>query len=158
MISRYVPSLRVVLIVLMAGTVLAQVLLPMLAEELGGPYEETAHLVVPYSVAGILVIVGAQVALVMIWRLLTLIDNSTIFTVRALRWVDVIIGCGAAAALLSAGVPFHLLFVVGVGGPGEFLFFAASVVGGVAFVLLMAAMRDLLKTAIADRSELETVI
>lgn len=155
---RYVPSLRAVLIVLMAGTVLTQVLVPMLAQDLGGPYEETAHLVLPYSVGGVLVIVCAQVALVMIWRLLSLVDTDTIFTVRAVRWVDAIIVCGVTAAVLTAAVAFHLLVIVGVGGPAFLFLLAASVVGGAAFALLMAHMRDLLRAAITQRSELDQVI
>ena len=158
MITKFVPSLRAVLVALLVGTVLFQVLLPVLAEEIGGQYDETAHLVVPYSVAGILAIVCAQVILIMIWRLLSLVTDDTIFTAPALRWVDIIIASGAAAALLAAGVPAHLLFVVGVGGPGEFLLLVTSILGGLAFVLLMAVMRDLLRAAITHRSELDEVI
>lgn len=142
----------------MAGSVLSQALLPLLAQDLGGPYEETARLVAPYSVVGILVIVCAQVALVVIWRLLSLVANNTIFTVRALRCVDTIIACGVAAALLPAAVTFHLLVIVGVGGPGVLFLLAASVAGGAAFVLLMATMRNLLRAAITHQSELDEVI
>ena len=153
-----VPSLRIVLVALFVGSVLTQVLLPQMSHELGGQFEETAHLVVPYAVVGILAVACAQIALIMIWKLLGLVASNTIFTVQSLRWVNVIIGCGVAAALLVVSVPVHLLFVVGVGGPGELFFLVGSVVGGIAFVLLMSVMRDLLRTAIADRSELEEVI
>lgn len=156
--SQYVPSLRAVLIVLMAGTLLSQALLPGLAHELGGPYEETAHLVVPYAVVGIVVIACVQVALVMVWRLLSLIADDTIFTERALPWVDAITVCGAAAASLTAAVAFHLLVIIGVGGPAFLFLLAASVVGGVAFLLLMAHMRNLLRAAITQRVELDQVI
>ena len=158
MITRYVPSLRAVLIVLLIGTVLSQLLLPALANELGGQYEETAHLVVPYAVVGILAIACAQIALIMIWRLLGLVASNTIFTVQSLRWVNAIVACGVAAALLVASVPVHLLFFVRVGGPDVLVVLAGAVVGGLAFVLLMAVMRDLLQAATADRSELDEVI
>lgn len=112
----------------------------------------------PDFTPGILAIVCAQIALLMIWRLLGLVASGTIFTVQSLRWVNVIVACGVAAALLVASVPVHLLFLVGVGGPGVFFVLVGAVVGGLAFVLLMAVMRDLLQAAIADRRELDEVI
>ena len=82
--------LRVALVVLLLGTVLAQVLVPVYASEVGTRFPEVAYLVVPYSVAAILFIGCGQVALLVVWRLLSLVDGGVIFTRRALRWVDVI--------------------------------------------------------------------
>lgn len=150
--------LRVALVVLLLGTVLAQVLLPVFASEEGRIFPEVAYLVVPYSVAGILFIACVQVALLVVWRLLSLVDGAVIFTRRALRWVDVITACAAVATVLSAGVLIHLLFFVGIGGPSVVLGLPASLAGGLAFVLLMVVMRGLLESAIADRTELDEVI
>ena len=150
--------LRVALVVLLLGTALAQAYLPVTAYESGRRYPELAYLIVPYAVAGILSIGCVQVALLMIWRLLSLVSGGVIFTRRALRWVDVITACGAVGTVLSAGPMIHLLFVVGVGGPGVVLGLAACLVGGLAFVLLMVVMRGLLELAIADRTELDEVI
>ena len=150
--------LRVVLVVLLLGTVLAQLYLPVVAFESGRRYPELAYLVVPYSAAGILAIACVQVALLVIWRLLSLVSGGVIFTRRALRWVDAITACGAVGTVLSTGPMIHLLFVVGVGGPGVVLGLAACLVGGLAFVLLMVVMRGLLESAIADRTELDEVI
>ena len=58
--------LRVALIVLLLGTVLAQVLVPVYASQVGTTHPEVAHLVVPYSAAGILVIACGQVALLVV--------------------------------------------------------------------------------------------
>ena len=108
--------------------------------------------------AAILFIACGQVALLVVWRLLSLVDGGVIFTRRALRWVDVITACGVVATVLSAGVLIHMLaFVPGGGGP-MILYLAACVVGGLAFVLLMVVMRGLLESAIADRTELDEVI
>jgi hypothetical protein len=149
--------LRVALVVLLLGAVLAQVLLPVFASDEGGIYPELAYLVVPYSVAYILAIACAQVALLVVWRLLSMVNGGVIFTSRALRWVDVIAACAAVATVLSAGPMIHLLFFIGVGGP-LILWLAACVAGGLAFVLLMVVMRGLLESAIADRAELDAVI
>lgn len=150
--------LRVALVVLLLGSVLAQVLLPVFGSEEGRIFPELAYLVVPYSVAGILAIACGQLALLAVWRLLSLVNSGVIFTRRALGWVDVITACAAVATILSAGVLIHLLFFVRVGGPGVLLGLAATLAGGLAFVLLMIVMRGLLQSAIADRSELDEVI
>jgi Protein of unknown function (DUF2975) len=149
--------LRVALLVLLLGSVLGQVAVPMFASEAARTFPEVAYLVVPYSVAGILVIACGQVALLVVWRLLSMIRGGVIFTHRALRWVDVIIVCGAVATVLNAGVWMHLLAVHG-GGPGIILWLTASLASGVAFVLLMIVMRGLLELAIVDRTELDEVI
>ena len=150
--------LRVALVVLLLGSVLAQVLVPVFASEAGRIFPEVAYLVVPYSVAGILFIGCGQVALLVVWRLLSMVNGGVIFTRRALRWVDVITACAAVATVLSAGVMIHLLgFVPGGGGPIIYLL-AACLAGGLAFVLLMVVMRGLLESAIADRTELDEVI
>lgn len=149
--------LRVALVVLLLGTVLGQVLVPLLAAQAAKTFPEVEYLVVPYSVAGILVIACGQIVLLVIWRLLSMVGRGVIFTRRAVPWVDVITVCGAVATVLSAGVMTHLLVVHG-GGPGIILGLATSIAVGVTFVLLMIVMRGLLGLAIADRSELDEVI
>jgi hypothetical protein len=152
-----IQLLRVALVVLLLGSVLAQVLLPVFASQEGLIFPEVAYLVVPYSMAAILFIGCGQVGLLVVWRLLSLVNGGVIFTRRALRWVDVITACGVVATVLSAGVMIHLLAVVGVHIP-RILWLAACVAGGLAFVLLMVVMRGLLESAIADRTELDEVI
>jgi uncharacterized membrane protein len=76
--------LRVALVFPLLGTVLVQIGLPMLASEEGRIFPEVAYLVVPYSVAAILFIGCGQVALLAVWRLLSMVDGGVIFTRRAL--------------------------------------------------------------------------
>ncbi len=153
-----VRLLRVALVVLLLGSVLAQVLVPLFGSMEEGIFPVLAYLVVPYSAAGILVIACGQVTLLVVWRLLSLIEGGVIFTRRALRWVDVITGCGALATLLSVGVLLHLIAVVGAHNATLVLGLIAALAGGSAFVLLMVVMRGLLEWAIADRTELDAVI
>ena len=150
--------LRVLLAVLLLGSVLAQVLVPVFASETGTRFPEVAYLVVPYSVGAILFIGCGQVALLAVWRLVSLVDTGVIFTRRAMRWVNVITACGTLATVLSLGVLIHMLaFVPGGGGPMIY-YLAGALAAGLAFVLLMVVMRGLLLSAIADRSELDEVI
>ncbi len=153
-----VRLLRVALLVLLLGSVLAQVLVPAFGNAEEAVFPELAYLVVPYSVAGILVIACGQVTLLVVWRLLSLIESGAIFTRRALRWVDVITACGAVATVLSAGALLHLIAVVGAHNATLTLMLAGVLAGGLAFVLLMVVMRGLLESAIADRTELDAVV
>ena len=150
--------LRVALVLLLLGTAIAQVLLPALASGVGTRFPEVAYLVVPYSGAAILFIGCGQVALLVIWRLLSLVGGGVIFTRRAVLWVDVITACGAVATILSVAVLVHMLaFVPGGGGPTIY-YLAASITAGLAFVLAMVVMRGLLRSAIADRTDLDETI
>lgn len=149
--------LRVALVVLLLGSVLVQVFVPLYASQVGTTHPEVAYLVVPYSVAAILFIGCGQLALLVVWRLLSLVDGGVIFTRRAVRWVDVITACAAVATALSAGVLIHMLGFVRGGGPMIY-YLVACVAAGLAFVLLVIVMRGLLVSAIADRTELDEVI
>ncbi|HEY5628718.1 MAG TPA: DUF2975 domain-containing protein [Candidatus Limnocylindrales bacterium] len=150
--------LRVALIVILLASVLAQVLVPVYASEVGARFPEVAHLVVPYSVAAILFIGCGQAALLAIWQLLSFVDGGVIFTRRAVRWVDVIVTCGAVATILTAVVLVHMLGFVPSGGGPMVYYLGACIAAGLAFVLLMVVMRGLLLAAVADRAELDAVI
>ena len=149
--------LRVGLVVLLLGSVVGQLLVPVSATRVARTFPEVEYLVGPYSVAGVLAIVCAQVALFALWRLLSMITGGAIFTRQAMGSVDLIIACGASATVLSAGVMIHLLATHG-GGPGIILLLAITLFCGVSFLLLMAVMRGLLEAAITDRTELAEVI
>lgn len=147
-----------VLVILFLGVLLAQVLTPMVAAEAGRQFPEVAHLVVPYSVAAIVALVFVQVAIVAVARLAGLSAGGRVFAPRSLRWVDVVIGCAVAVAVLSAGVWVHLVLIEATGGPGAMLAILFATVGAAGVALLMVVMRGLLAAAIADRAELAQVI
>ena len=148
---------RVALGVLLLGTLLAQVLVPQLAAELGGSQEEVAHLVVPYSAAALVAIACVQGALVAVWRLLALAGRDEIFTGVSLRWADGFTVLAAAATLVAAGPMLHLLGVVGVGGPGVALALGACVACGATLVLVARVARQVLERAVAYRRALDTL-
>ncbi len=151
--------LQLAIVALLLGSVLVQVVVPMYASRYAERVPEVAHLVFPYSVAAILFIGCAQVKLLALWQLLSLVKAEVIFTRRALRWVDVIIIAGSVATLLTAGILCQMLFFFIPGGAGPVLVYLAAVIAaGVVFVLLMIVMRHLLVAATADRSELDAVI
>ena len=150
--------LRVALVVILLATVLAQIVVPVIASQVGTTFPEVSQLVAPYSVAAILFIGCGQVTLLVVWRLLSFVDGGVMFTRSAVRWVDVIAACAAVATVLSVGILIHMLGSVPGGGGPMVYYLAASIAAGLTFVLLMLVMRGLLVSAIANRTELDEVI
>jgi len=150
-----VTALRVLIVLGIAGSVFVQVVMgPLLAVDLE---DEPAGVRWPVVVILLLGIVVAQVVMVCVWRLLTLVRQGTVFSAQAFRFVDIVIGAVAAGSAL-----FFALGVVLAPGedvaPGVALLVggAGGLVGGVA--LLVLVLRALLAQAIELRSELDVVI
>ncbi len=157
-----VNALRVVLALGLIGSVGVQALMvPLLFSDLDDAPTRVRIPVVVIAVLGILTI---QVAMVCVWRLLTLVRRDTVFSHASFRHVDTIIGAAAAAAVLAftlgavlapgeAVAPGIVLLVGGVGG----------LITGVA--LLVFVLRMLLAQAVDRdaearglRAELDEVI
>ena len=94
-----VRALRAVLAVVLTGTVFIQALM-VWALVSGSDQEDVSLPLTPLRVITILGIGTAQVALVCVWRLVTMVRRGTVFSHAAFRYVDVIIGAIAAAALV----------------------------------------------------------
>ena len=150
--------LRIILVVVLLGTLLVQVLLVFQANATGQQYPEVEYLVVPYAAASVGAVALMQIALCAVWRLLSMVAGAGVFTAPALKWVNVVITCAAAISALSLLVFVHWIVIAQIGGPGMFLLLGACVVLGSALTLFLIVMRDLLRTAINDRSELAQVI
>ncbi|NAZ83295.1 DUF2975 domain-containing protein [Kineococcus sp. R8] len=149
--------LRVVLAAVLLGSLALQTLLvPLLARDLAGAGPEVAALRTPVVVIVVLGIATVEVCAVSVWRLLTMVRRGTVFSPAAFRWVDVVIGAIAAAALLtwSLGVvlapgeavaPGVVLLVGGVG----------LLIAGIALIVLVQRM--LLVQAVARDTEASTL-
>ncbi|WP_062317815.1 DUF2975 domain-containing protein [Demequina maris] len=156
--SAVINGLRALLVLVLVGSVLGQVLVVLIAQANGAEDPWFVGLEVPYSIAGIATIACFQAAVVSIWALLTMVATGRIYSRRALRWVAVIIWCGAIATGIVVATAANTWVVVGSHAPGVALGLVGSLVAGSTFVLLMIVMRGLLATAIADRAELAEVI
>ena len=148
-----VLALRIVLAALLAGSLFVQaVMVPLLAidlEELGPDF---AQVRTPLIVITLLGIVTVQVILVCVWRLLTMVRRGTVFSHGAFRYVDVVFGAAAAAAVLTFGIAVTLAPGEAV-APGVVLLIcgAAAMVAGVALIVLV--LRMLLAQAVARDAE-----
>jgi len=94
-----VHALRAVLAMVLTGTVLIQVLMAWTL--ISGNDPEDGSL--PLTALRLITILGMatiQVALVCVWRLVTMVRRGTVFSDAAFRYVDVMIGAIVAAALL----------------------------------------------------------
>ncbi|MEW2249188.1 DUF2975 domain-containing protein [Streptomyces sp. NPDC006975] len=92
-----VRALRAVLAVVLAGTVLVQVLM---VWALATDPEDGSLPLTAFRVITMLGMGTAQVAVVCVWRLVAMVRRGTVFSDAAFRYVDGVIGAITAAALL----------------------------------------------------------
>lgn len=160
-----VLALRVVIVGVFAGLVAIQVIpLPALWRDV--PEEAPGMLPLRWALLliGMAMVLCVQVALVCVWRLLTMTRKDTVFSTAAFRWVDVVIG----AAVVEAGLWALLAVLL---APGEAvppgIVLIVTTVGAAAFGigLVVLVMRMLLAKAVALdstattlRAELDEVI
>ena len=142
-----VQTLRVVLAAVLTGTVLIQVL--MVWTLISGNDPEDGSL--PLTALRVITILGMlsiQVALVCVWRLVTMVRRGTVFSDAAFRYVDVVIGAIVAAAL----VWFTVTAINAPGqrdDPGVTLIMGGIGVAILGVALIVLVLRMLLAQAVA---------
>ncbi|MEU9994398.1 DUF2975 domain-containing protein [Streptomyces sp. NPDC050848] len=156
-------ALRAVLAVVLAGSVLVQALMVWTLIS-GNDPEDGSLPLTPLRVFTILGLVSAQVALVCVWRLVTMVRRGTVFSHTAFRYVDVVIGAIVAAALVwfavtalnAPGQRDDPGVTVIMGGIGLAILGVALIVLVLRTLLAQAVARDVEATAM--RAELDEVI
>lgn len=148
-------ALRVVLALVMAGSLFVQVwMVPLLSidiAEAGAP----AEVRIPFLVIVVLGILTVQVSAVCVWRLLTMVRRGTVFSHGAFRYVDIIFGALAVASVLVFGLA--VMLAPGDVAPGVVLLIcgASLMLAGVA--LLVLVLRALLAQAVAVDAEAQNL-
>ncbi len=156
-LDRVVVPLRIVLVLAFGAAVLAQVMMvPGTLADMADNNPERAHLRWPLLVVWEFWLVCAEVVIVCIWKLLTMVRHDRIFSERAFTWVDAIVVAIAAAWMVLLGVSVY--YTVHATDPGLPLFLAILLVAGALFGLLMVVMRALLRQATALRADLDGVV
>jgi hypothetical protein len=94
-----VRALRAVLVVVFGGTVLIQagILWTLVS---GSDPEDGSSRLAAMRVITVVGMLAVQVALVCVWRLVTMVRRGTVFSDAAFRYVDGVIGAIVAAALV----------------------------------------------------------
>ncbi|MGX1131325.1 hypothetical protein RKD49_003515 [Streptomyces glaucescens] len=143
-----VLALRAVLVALLGGALFVQVVMvPLLAADL-----RDFGLRVPLIVIVLLGLVTAEVVLVCVWRLVTMVRRGTVFSHGAFRYVHVVIGAMAAAALLV----FALGVVLAPGeavAPGVVLLIGGVGLAVLGVALIVLVLRMLLAQAVDRDAE-----
>jgi hypothetical protein len=144
-----VGALRAVLVVVLAGTVFVQA---SMTWALATDPEDGSIPLTPLRLITILGMVTVQVALVCVWRLVTMARRGTVFSNSAFRYVDGVIGAIVAAALLWFAV-------TALNAPGQRDDPGATVImGGIGvailgIALIVLVLRTLLVQAVARDGE-----
>ncbi|MEV4948930.1 DUF2975 domain-containing protein [Streptomyces sp. NPDC053755] len=160
-----VLALRAVLVALLAGSVFVQaVMVPLLAADMEGLKPEYAYLRTPLLVIIVLGFVTAEVVLLCVWRLVTMVRRGTVFSPAAFRYVHIVIGAFVAAAVLV----FALAVVLAPGeavAPGVVLLVCGASLAILGLALIVLVLRMLLAQAVERdveaskmRAELDEVI
>lgn len=162
-LSAVVLPLRIVLVVLFAGTLVGQFLsVPGTLAHLADRNPGLGAVPGILFAAAIVVLLVVQLVIVCIWRLLGLVHDDRIFTPGALRWVDVMVWAlvigWAAFAAASAVVVGVIFFTPELRDPGMPMLLFGVVCVGAAVVLTVVVMRALLAQATALDTELKAVI
>ncbi|WP_030241833.1 DUF2975 domain-containing protein [Streptomyces sp. NRRL S-350] len=142
-----VGALRAVLVVMLTGTVFVQAGLVWVLVT-GSDPEDGSLPLTPLRVVTILGMVSVQVAVVCVWRLVSMVRRGTVFSHAAFRYVDVMIGAIVAAAL----VWFAVTALNAPGqrdDPGVSVIMAGVGVAILGVALIVLVLRTLLAQAVA---------
>ncbi|WP_030183050.1 DUF2975 domain-containing protein [Streptomyces violaceorubidus] len=142
-----VLALRAVLVALLVGSVFVQtVMAVLLAVDVGD--SALSGRVVPILTIMVLGVVTAQIVLVCVWRLVTMVRRGTVFSLAAFRHVHRMIGAFLAASLLI----FALGVVLAPGeavAPGVVLLLGVAGLAVLGVALVVLVLRVLLAQAVA---------
>ncbi|MEV4743244.1 DUF2975 domain-containing protein [Streptomyces sp. NPDC049555] len=142
-----VGALRAVLVVMLAGTGFVQAGM-VWALVSGSDPEDGSLPLTPLRLLTILGMVAVQVAVVCVWRLVSMVRRGTVFSHAAFRYVDIVIGSIVAAAL----VWFAVTAVNAPGqrdDPGVTVIMAGVGVAILGVALIVLVLRMLLAQAVA---------
>ena len=146
-------ALRIVLAGLLAGSLFVQVwMVPLIANDMNVADPDVARIRIPFIVVVVLGILTIQVAMICVWRLLTMVRRGTVFSSAAFQYVDVMIGAAVAAALIA--FTFGVILAPGEAVPPGIVLLIGGVgamAAGIALVILV--MRMLLAQAVARETE-----
>jgi Protein of unknown function (DUF2975) len=131
--------------------------IPLAAWEVVSELPAAAPLQLPGILGCVAIVACVQVALVALWRLLSLVAHERIIDASAFRWVTAIIAAAAAAAALFAAA-LATLSVANAMPPsvGALLVIGLLTSGGVA--LVVTVMRELLRKATQQKGELAAAV
>lgn len=135
-----------------------QILVPIEAREVGDKYWEVTHLVIPYSVMGILTLACFQVAAIVVGFILTAQSTEFLYTATNRFLIKLSGSLCVLGSLIPAGTGIHLLTAVNVGGLPEIIVIIVGFAAAIGFVCLTYLALTAFDTAYREHEELGAVI
>ncbi|WP_158251098.1 DUF2975 domain-containing protein [Cryobacterium sp. Y11] len=153
-----IVTLKTLIFVLIALLLACQIfVIPAVAQQMVEKSAELGYLQVPGIVVTVGFVLCVQVALVCVWRLLSLVRASILFRDNAFTYVNIILGLVALATLLILG-SFITLAVAGVASPSVTMLCSLGIVVGSGLTLMIVVMRGLLRKASELERDLSEVV
>lgn len=153
-----IAALKALLVAMIAILLVCQLfVVPWVAGVFADAYPEFSRLQIPGIVISVLFLLCVELVLVCVWRLLSMVRKSVIFSKSAFAWVDIILWSIVAATLLIA-VSMGILSAAGATTPSVMLLCALGVVVGSALALLIVVIRGLLRNAHQLQQDLSEVV
>lgn len=141
-----IVTLKTLIFVLIALLLACQVfVIPAVAQQMVEKSPPLGYLQVPRIVVTVGFLLCLQIALVCVWRLLSLVRASVLFRENAFTYVN-ILGLVALATLLILG-SFITLAVAGGASPSVIMLSSLGIVVGSGLALMIVVMRGLLRKA-----------
>ena len=151
-------TLKTLILVLVALLLVCQVVvIPAVAQQMVERSPQLDYLQVPGIVVTVGFLLCVQVALVCVWRLLTLVRASIIFSEHAFTYVNIILGIVALATFLILG-SFITLAATGSASPSVVILCWLGMVVGSGLALMIVVMRGLLRKASQLERDLVEVV
>lgn len=151
-------SLKTLIAVLLCLLLVCQTIaVPLIAESTAERLPPLAFLQWPGVIAATIFVLCLQVALICVWRLLTLAREGIIFNSRAFRFVDLILVSIVVATAVVLG-SLVILIAAGASTPSIALLGVLGVAVGAMLALLVVVLRGLLRKAAELESDLAEVV
>jgi hypothetical protein len=157
LLNRVVWPLRVLLVLLFAGLVVAQVMsMPGQFAYMAREDPEMAYLRWPLTIWSIVELLCVQAVIVCTWKLLTLVTADRIFSTAAFAWVDAIVWALGIGWVLFFG--FYIYLGLLATDPALPIVMTGMMLVGGVLILLVVILRALLQQATTLRTDMEAVI
>ena len=147
-----------IVLVIAAGLFVQIIILPIQASESAAANPDLEFLRIPLLVLGILFVLCGQIVVTCVWILLSLVRKDAIFSSRAFRYVDTMIGALLVGAALIAIALLTMELTANAGEPGLFVLALGVASACAALALVIVVMRGLLVKASEQARYLDEVV
>lgn len=146
---RQIPLLRIAVVMMALGLILAQIFItPLVARTFAATYPEVAYLELPYTIAVIVAIAGFELALLAVWQILSLMKRGATSTGSPMLWVNFMTTGLLFTAATLIGIIMHATFIANIGTPIMLFGLLASIAFGTSAIFLWTAVKCGLLTRI----------